>query len=159
MTIRFVGLPTRDVEAIRNHRRDAYGEPVEQRIADGDAWPCRHCLRETQAGQGYLILAHRPFRSRNPYAETGPIFLCAEECAARPASSDIPPILRSANYLVRGYSKDERIVYGSGKVTPTGKIAAYAQELLNHPDIAFVDVRSASNNCFQCRIHPSDQSV
>ena len=61
-------------------------------------------------------------------------------------------MLASPHYIVRGYSADERIVYGTGQVTPTDQIAARAEALLARPDIAFVDIRSASNNCFQCRI-------
>lgn len=156
MTIQFVGLPTRDVEAIRANRRDTYNQPIEERISDGVGLPCRHCLEVTPEGAPYLTLAHRPFRSHNPYAETGPIFLCATACAAAPATSALPPILTSPTYIVRGYSDDERIVYGTGKVTPTSDIATYARELLARPDIAFVDVRSASNNCYQCRVLPLD---
>jgi len=37
-------------------------------------------------------------------------------------------------------------------VTPTGDIAVYAASLLERPDIAYVHVRSARNNCYQCRI-------
>ena len=32
------------------------------------------------------------------------------------------------------------------------KVAARAEDLLARPEIAFVDVRSARNNCFQARI-------
>ncbi|MFM2355423.1 MAG: hypothetical protein RLZZ528_1159, partial [Pseudomonadota bacterium] len=47
---------------------------------------------------------------------------------------------------------DERIVYGTGRVVPAGALADYAAGLLARDEIAFVDVRSARNNCFQCRI-------
>ncbi|TIV69843.1 MAG: DUF1203 domain-containing protein, partial [Mesorhizobium sp.] len=43
-------------------------------------------------------------------------------------------------------------VYGSGAVTPTGDIAARATTLLERDDIAYIHVRSARNNCYQCRI-------
>jgi hypothetical protein len=57
--------------------------------------------------------------------------------------------------FMRGYCSDERIVYGTGQIVPTDDIAAEAGALLDRPGIAFVDVRSASNNCFQCRIVPA----
>ena len=50
------------------------------------------------------------------------------------------------------YTADERILYGTGKVTATPDIPNYAAELLDRPGIAFVDIRSAANNCFQCRV-------
>ena len=152
MTIQFVGLASETVTNIRRTRRDAYDLPVETARSDGGGIPCRHCLRETPAGQDYLILAHKPFAGTNAYTETGPIFLCADACESHLPGPDLPPMLASASYIVRAYSADERIRYGSGRVTPTSEIAAYAAELLEDPMTAFVDVRSAANNCFQCRI-------
>ena len=152
MDIQFVGLPSRQVAEAKRDGRDAYGHPIETHRANGGAYPCRHCLGETPEGEAYLILAWRPFATTNPYAETGPIFLCAAECAAPGPLDQVPPILRSPQYLVRGYTSDERIVYGTGQIVPTAKIANYARELFANPKIAFVDIRSASNNCFQCRV-------
>lgn len=92
------------------------------------------------------------FPHLQPYAETGPIFLHAEECAAYDDGDTLPPIFESPDYIVRGYGHDDRIVYGTGAVTETPRIAARAQELLQDEKIAYVHVRSARNNCFQCRI-------
>ena len=47
---------------------------------------------------------------------------------------------------------DDRIVYGSGAVVPTHQICGRAHELLERDDIAYVHMRSARNNCYQCRI-------
>ncbi|WP_371225470.1 DUF1203 domain-containing protein [Roseovarius sp. 2305UL8-3] len=152
MSIRFHGLPTAEVQAAKKNGLDAYGGAIETHVSKGAAYPCRHCLGETLEGEDYLILAWRPFETTNAYAETGPIFLCAAECKAATPSSTVPDILRAPRYLVRGYSTDERIVYGTGEVVPTADIPEFAETLLNDPQIAFVDVRSASNNCFQCRV-------
>ena len=150
MTIAFHALPTETVAAIRNTGIDAYGQPVERHSAAGGTWPCRHCLGQTS--DDYLVLAHRPFDGVNPYAETGPIFLCADACARHAESAEVPAALNSRAYIVRAYSADERILYGTGKVTPTSEIGVYAESLLRDPNVAFVDVRSAANNCYQCRI-------
>ncbi|MFT7596758.1 MAG: hypothetical protein ACI8R4_004100 [Paracoccaceae bacterium] len=152
MDIQFCGLPSADVIRIRTDMRDAYDLPVETHLAVDDAYPCRHCLKDTPKGQTYLILAHRPFVGVNSYTETGPIFVCADDCTAAVHSPDIPAILQSPQYIVRGYTAEERILYGTGQVTPTAQIPAYAASLLANPEIAFVDVRSAANNCFQCRV-------
>ncbi|MBE1293716.1 MAG: DUF1203 domain-containing protein [Rhodobacteraceae bacterium] len=153
MSIQFHPLPTEQVAAIRSSRTDAYGNTVEVAISDGDGIPCRSCLKITPKGMPFLILAHRPFESQNAYTETGPIFLC-EDCTGTAPSSTLPDILTAPTYIVRGYSVDERIVYGTGQVTPTADIAGYTESLLARADIAFVDVRSASNNCFLCRVKP-----
>ena len=152
MTHLFHAMPTHAATAIRTSGRDAYGRPVECRTAHEPIYPCRHCLGTIPAGEDYLVLAYRPFETTNPYAETGPIFLCAKACKRATPSPEVPTILISPDYIVRGYDAEERIVYGTGQVTPTAEIGDYAGELLANPDIAFVDVRSARNNCWQCRV-------
>ncbi|MEI9421914.1 DUF1203 domain-containing protein [Mesorhizobium sp. Cs1299R1N1] len=152
MAIQFTALPTEDVRALQRGGPDAYGQTPERKISDGDGMPCRHCLGNIAAGDVYLVLAYRPFPNPQPYAETGPIFLHAQECE-RAAGTGLPPeILDSPDYIVRGYGSDDRIVYGSGGVIPTQAIAARAETLFEREDIAYVHVRSARNNCYQCRI-------
>ena len=154
MRVEFHGLPSADVETIHRTGRDSYGDPVERHAsAEEGGMPCRHCLQNVPAGQPFLALAHRPFQGRNPFTETGPIYLCDPGCAPAAPSPDVPAFLEAAQYILRGYSADERIVYGTGTVTPRAELTAYAAELLARDDIAFVDLRSASNNCFLCRIY------
>lgn len=152
MTIQFKALPTQDVRTLQSGGPDAYGNTPERRISDGDGMPCRHCLRNIEAGAPYLVLAYRPFPALQPYAETGPIFLHAQECERAPETEDLPEILGSADYIVRGYGRDDRIVYGTGGVIATGSIGARAATLFERDDIAYIHVRSARNNCYQCRI-------
>ncbi len=152
MEIRFIGLATEDVVAIRAGGPDAYGNPPERFRVDGPGHPCRHCLRDIADGEAGLVLAWRPFRTLNPYAETGPIFLCAAECAGAEPSAELPEVLNSSAYILRGYDRHERIVYGTGGVVARGEIIARARELLALEGVEFVDVRSAANNCFQCRV-------
>jgi hypothetical protein len=151
MPIHFIPLPTNAVRAIQAGGLDAYGNAPEAAVSDGDGVPCRHCLRMIAKGDRYLIVSWRPFSTLQPYAETGPIFLHAEYCAPAEGGDGLPDILDSADYIVRGYDVRERIIYGTGGVTPTAAIAARAVELLARADVAFVDIRSARNNCFQCR--------
>lgn len=149
--IRFIPLQTALVERWRAGGADDYGLAPERAVSDGDGIPCRHCLKVTPAGADYLIVGHRPFAGLNPYTETGPIFVCAA-CERAGETGALPLMLASPGYIVRGYSDAERIVYGTGGVVPTQDIPARCEELLARADIAFVHVRSASNNCFQVRV-------
>jgi hypothetical protein len=150
--LRYIAIPSPVAADYRSGGLDANGQSPERRISDGKGVPCRHCLDLVPAGFPYLIVAHRPFETINPYAELGPIFLCADACTRAEESEALPPMLTSDAYIIRGYSADERIVYGSGKVVPREAIGAEAGERLARDDIAFVHVRSSTNNCFQCRI-------
>ena len=148
--IEFQGMSQEQADAYRQGASDAYGNLPERQISAGGA-PCRCCLRMIDAGEDMLVLAYRPFSQLQPYAETGPVFLCATPCSPEPKQTS-PAILQSPDYLLKAYSRDERIIYGTGQVTEVAQIAAYAEDLLQHKDVAFVDLRSARNNCWQARI-------
>jgi hypothetical protein len=103
-------------------------------------------------GEPFLILAHRPFPAPQPYAEQGPIFLHAKPCRRHAGGGEVPPMLASPRYIVRGYGSNHRIVYGSGQIVPTAEVPLAAAAMFEDPRIAYIHVRSATNNCYQCRI-------
>lgn len=152
MTIRFLSYDPAFVTTVRAGGPDAYGRPTEMAVSDGKSKPCRSCLHDVPAGAAMLVLAARPFPVPQPYAETGPIFLCAHDCA--PWTGDgVPPVLTtSPDYLLKGYGHDDRILYGTGRVVPADQITFHAKALFVDGRVAYVDVRSARNNCFQTRI-------
>ena len=149
--MRFMAIPTDEARHYQAGGADANGQAPERVLSDGGGNPCRHCLRMIPEGAGMLVLAHRPFPTPQPYAEVGPIFLCADPCAAGGGQA-LPDMLASPDYIVRGYGADDRIVYGTGGVVATGAIPARARDLLADARVAYVHVRSARNNCYQCRI-------
>lgn len=158
--IRFAAMPTADAEHLWNGGRDAYDHLPETMISDGPGHPCRHCLKNIEAGAALLVFAYRPFPELQPYAETGPVFLHKEPCARYAAEEIMPPVLTtSRDFILRGYGENNRIVYGTGAVTAIGDISIYAGQLLDRPEIAYVHVRSARNNCFQCRIDTTKAPV
>lgn len=152
MTIHFTPIPTPIVRAYQAGGLDANGQTPERSVSDGDGNPCRHCLKMIPEGAAMLVLAHRPFPAPQPYAELGPIFLCADACDAAVAGTDLPEMLTSPDYIVRGYGANDRIVYGTGGVVSTDQIAAQASAKLADLNVAYVHVRSARNNCYQVRI-------
>ncbi|MGB8812204.1 MAG: DUF1203 domain-containing protein [Paracoccaceae bacterium] len=151
MSIIFSPLPTEQVRALQLGGPDANGQIPERQVSDGGGNPCRHCLQMIPHGMGMLVLAYRPFPEPQPYAEVGPIFLCADACDAG-GGKVLPAILASPDYIVRGYGTDNRIVYGTGAVVPTEQIATAAALRLADARVAYVHVRSARNNCYQLRV-------
>lgn len=150
---RYHAIPTDHARALQAGGPDANGMPPERAISDGTGQPCRHCLRQVPAGAPYLILSYRPFPTLQPYAEQGPIFLCAEACERYADEDRVPPMfLEWPRLLIRGYGTDDRIVYGTGTITGTAALDETAGRLLADPQVAYVHARSASNTCFQCRI-------
>jgi hypothetical protein len=152
-TLHFLGLPTAEVRALQSGGLDANGQPPERRLAEGVGNPCRHCLEDIEAGEEILILSYRPFPTAQPYAEIGPIFLHGRPCGGYQAQAQPPAMFfERPQLLIRGYSNDHRIIYGSGRIVATTDLAEECAALLQEPDIAYVHLRSASNNCFQCRV-------
>lgn len=153
MGVKFLALPTQDVRALQAGGPDANGQPPEVAVSDGQGNPCRHCLQEIPAGEKMLILAYRPFPMAQPYAELGPIFLCAKPCERHPDSNDVPELFKgNGTILIRGYRSNDRILYGTGQVVKNGVVVDAVTGLFKNPDVAYVHMRSASNNCYQCRV-------
>ena len=147
--IRFLGLDPAAAAALQAGGPDSNGQRPERTVSDGSA-PCRLSLRLIPEGAPMLVLGWRPFSALQPYAECGPIFVSAQP--VEPWQGDgVPPILAaSPDYMIRGYTAEERILYGSGAVVPAAEIEAACAARLDDPRIAFVHVRSARNGCFQC---------
>ena len=140
------------VRDIRNGARDDYGNLPERKISDGAGNPCRHCLTMIPDGQEMLVVAARPFPETQPYAETGPVFFCAEDCAPYDGAGMPPCIEDGEDRLVKGYTADNRILYGTGAIVPWTDIADTCGTILSDAKVAFVDVRSSRNNCFTFRV-------
>jgi hypothetical protein len=149
----YLPISTSAVRALQSGAPDAYGNAPERSVCDGNGNPCRHCLADIPAGRGMLTLSWRPFSQLQPYAETGPVFLCADDCAPHDCQSGAPHMVTSRkNLLVKGYDANERIVYGTGAIVDCAAMDAHLERLLADPAIAFADLRSATNNCFFCRV-------
>jgi hypothetical protein len=60
-------------------------------------------------------------------------------------------LARRVAHLIKGYSSDDRIVYGTGKV-PSADLDIEAANILKRDDVVYVHVRSSVNNCYSRRI-------
>lgn len=151
--LKFVAMSEAQAQYFRNGGLDANGQEPERVIAQKGRNPCRHCLQSVGEGEPMLILAYRPFETRQPYAELGPIFLHAEACPRYKEVGEPPELYRQpGSLIVRGYDANERIVYGTGSVTPTEKLSEHCSALLQQEEVSEVHVRSSGYNCFQFRV-------
>lgn len=151
--IRFVALPTEEARALQAGGPDAHGQIPERQISDGKGVPCRHCLTRVAAGEPYLVLAYRPFKRDQPYAETGPIFLHADACPRFEGGDEIPEILTERpEFVMRGYDARDRIVYESCAVVAGDRLADEAERLLALSGVEYLHVRARASTCYQCRI-------
>lgn len=65
-------------------------------------------------------------------------------------------LFKRDSVLLKGYTDQDRILYGTGIiVTPEG-ITKAARAIFENPKVAYVHVRSATNNCYTCRIEKAE---
>lgn len=154
MHLHYSGMSQTDAEALRAGAPDVYGNRAETAISDGDGIPCRVCLGYVEKGEPYLILAYRPFPALQPYAETGPVFIHSRACTPHDRARGMPERVRNtaSQMILRGYGADDRIVYGTGSVVGADQVETRARAILADPGVAYVHMRSATNNCFTLRI-------
>ena len=149
----FLPMETDAVRALQRGGPDANGRTPEKFMSDGTGLPCRHCLANIEEGDEVLVLSHKPFQTKQPYAEQGPIFLHSVECGPYEKIESLPAMYApDEQLLLRGYSKEERIIYGTGTITENSNIAQIADRIFRNPDVQFIHARSASNNCYQFKI-------
>ena len=152
-SLRFVAITTDHANAYRAGALDANGQTPERHISDGSGNPCRHCLDDIAGGEAFLIFAHRPFDTVQPYAEQGPIFLHANDCPRYAPEIQLPEMFKNRErFLMRGYTADDRILYGSGQIVASERLEVEASKLLADTQVSYIHLRSGSYNCFQCRI-------
>ena len=148
----YVPMPSDLAHAYRQGAPDANGQLPQIVTSDGGGNQCRHCLTIIPEGQEMLLLAYRPFPAPDAFAEVGPVYICNADCSAF-SGSDVPAsVLASAQFLIRGYGDDNRIVYGTGRVVDTSQIAGVATDIFSDTKVAYLHLRSACNNCYQARI-------
>ncbi|MDB4032382.1 DUF1203 domain-containing protein [Porticoccaceae bacterium] len=75
MTLTILPMTTKQAQHYWAGQPDANGQPPERNNSYGG--PCRHCLQAIPEGRGTLVLNYTPFSTRQPYAESGPIFYVA----------------------------------------------------------------------------------
>jgi len=149
ITLRFVPLPTAFVQEARLRRIDGFGHGLEAFPADGPS-PCRHCLRYVCEGTPLLLMSYRPLDDRNPYAEVGPIFICAEDCSRYEEASEFPPDFLNRSLVVRAYDRAGRIF--DAVVAEPGTAQDIAESFLSDECVAEVHVRNPSYGCFDFRV-------
>jgi hypothetical protein len=157
MSITFTAIPTQIAEHWRNGGTDAHGQKPELRISDGSA-PCRHCLKNVPEGEAVLLGAYRPFQTIGAFTETGPIFICEKPCERFAGDANtLPPVIKERDqFLIRGYSADEKIDYCTGQIVDVQDLLSQAEKTFAHPEVDFIHIRSAAYSCFTTRIDRAD---
>jgi hypothetical protein len=144
-------LPPTDLERIRSHGWDDFGNPVEVTInQDDDGSPLRCCLRDARAGEAVALIAYRPADRGGPYAEVGPVFIHAEPCPGYQQTAAYPEGFRHRRQLFRAYGPTGRQVHN--QIVERGDEEAVIADLLNRPDVDYIHSRNVLAGCYMFTI-------
>lgn len=144
-------IPAQRLRQIRTERRDDNGEPPTYRVDDEGGAPLRCCLRDSRPGEHIELIGYCPFRQTGPYAEVGPVFIHADECAGYPATDRYPDEFRDRPQVFRAYRADGTIA-GGRLVKPEHEREEAIRELFADPEIAFLHSRNVIYGCFMFEI-------
>jgi hypothetical protein len=117
---------------------------------DLDGVPLRCCLRDSRAGEEVVLVSAMPPGPRGAYAESGPVFVHAGDCAG-PGHAGYPDDWRSRRQVFRAYGHDGTIVGGEVVEPGSGQEEAAAR-LLADPAVAFLHTRNVVHGCYMLRV-------
>src|ERR1044071_1341068 len=146
---RIIPLPSEIAEAARNAIKSGAADHALVTVQSPGSAPCRHCLRWAQPGERVILFPYAAIPSGQPYSETGPIFVHADECQRYSATNEYPADFRNGR-VFRAYDSSYNII--DAQVMNDREPEVVIESLLQNSDTAFVDVRSVTRGCFTFRV-------
>lgn len=146
--ITYAAIDPERLDAMRRAGVDEFGNPWKPRDAE-DRYPLRCCLRRATPGEEIALISYSPWDTWTPWAEAGPVFVHFRRCAGYLTPGEYPPDLRDSHSLLNPFGHTGARAYDHIRfVEPSDDHAAAAQAVMDHPDVAYLHVRSAVAQCF-----------
>jgi Protein of unknown function (DUF1203) len=148
-SFRIVPLPTEIADAARRAENAGAADHALITVDSAESSPCRHCLRWAKPGERVILFPYAAIPAGQPYSETGPIFVHANECQRYSATNEYPADFRNGR-VFRAYDSKYNII--DAQVVNGSEPEVVIESLFRNPDTEFVDVRSVTRGCFTFRI-------
>ena len=148
-SFRIVPLPTGIADAARRALNAGAVDHALITVDTPESAPCRHCLRWAQPGERVILFPYAAIPSGQPYAETGPIFVHADECQRYCTTNEYPADFRNGR-VFRAYDSKYNII--DAQIVNGSEPEVAIEGLFQNPDTTFVDARSATRGCFTFRV-------
>ena len=155
-SFRIIALPTEIADAARRAVSAGSADHALITVDSPESSPCRHCLRWAKPGERVILFPYAAIPSGQPYSETGPIFVHADECQRYSATNEYPADFRNGRVL-RAYDSDYNII--DAQVVDGSEPETVIERLFQNADAAFVDVRSVTHGCFTFRVQRGDRTA
>lgn len=143
---KIIPLSKEYAEKIRNAMVDDYGHPLKAVTLKSRAL-CRYCLSDGVPAMPHILFSYQPVaEDKNPYTETGPVFI-HDHCEQYKEVHVFPPDLKTRKYLtIRGYDINQWMV--AGIMSPGEEAEITIEKLFKNPEVEYVHVGDASTGCY-----------
>ena len=148
-SFQIVPLPTEIADAARSAVKAGAADHALITVDEPGSAPCRHCLRWAQPGERVILFPYTAIPSGQPYSETGPIFVHANECQRYSATNEYPADFRNGR-VFRAYDSNYNLI--DAQIVNGNEPEIAIESLFQNPDTAFVDARSVTRGCFTFRV-------
>jgi Protein of unknown function (DUF1203) len=146
VTLQISPIPVETLRRIRERCIDDLGNPVVSEVDAEGGSPLRCCLRDAAPGERVAAIGYNPFSWSGPYAETGPVFIHADECPGYQELHSYPVGFRHRQQIFRAYSAQRRIV--DAVIVAGADAEDVLAELLARPEVDFVHSRNVAYGCY-----------
>lgn len=144
---------TTDIAArFRSTGIDDNGNTIRRVAATAGGAPCRHCLRDAQAGDMMLLGSYNLLAPLGIYWTPSPIFVHADACARYDAADDVPEIVRTRLVSVRAYDRDDQCLYDLGQAVQGTAVDPFLTRAIGDARTKFVNIHTAKPGCLLCRM-------
>jgi len=134
-------LPADELEALNARRCTADRSP---------GYPCRVSLRDAAPGEALVLCRFEHQPGGGPYRGSGPVFVRRDAEQARPASGQVPDLLRSRMLSVRAYDSRHDLV--RAEAADGARVEAAIKRALEFDEVMYLHLHFAGPGCYACRV-------
>ena len=153
---RVIAIPTEIAAQVRESgKAPKYGHPVFIEVAKGYG-PCRHCLRTFDIGkESRVLFTFDSFHGIEDMPLPGPVFIHADDCPRYSEAAGYPVDMMSHASMLSGFARGQRLV--TKMHVEGGNHEDSIQQLLQSPDVDYIEVRDGIAGCYDFRIERAAQ--
>jgi hypothetical protein len=151
--LNIVAIDPDRLAGMRRRGADEHGNDWTPFAAGG--WePMRCCLSVAVEGVPIVLISYQPLDGPSPWAEVGPVFVHAHDCAGYASPGELPPAFAAGPRLLRTYHADGSLDYEHIRIVDDGEpLEPVIHELFDTTSVSFVHARSVQAQCFTFAVH------
>jgi len=151
MTYRISGL---DPAAFADTQALLAAGAIRVRADSKPGFPCRVTLEDAEPGESLLLLNHVSHDVATPFRSTYAIYVRENASEAPDHVDSTPGFLEHRTLGLRGFDADGMLRRAS--VAGPGEADTALRALLDHDEVAYIDIHNAGAGCFMARAERYD---